>query len=77
MLGRIGGRRRRGRQKMRWLDDITDSMDMSLNKLQELVIDGQGDLSCCSPWGRTESDTTEARDSQELSPTPQFKSINS
>ena len=60
MLGKIKGRRRRGRQRMRWLDGITDSMDMSLGKLQELVIgDGKGGLVCCGPWDRKESDMTE------------------
>ena len=55
MLGKIWGRRRRGQQKMRWLDGTTDSMDMSLSKLQEM----EGSLACCSPWGRKETDTTE------------------
>ena len=57
MLGGIGGRRRRGRQRMIWLDDITDSMDMSLGTLG--VCDGQGGLVCCNSWGRKELDTTE------------------
>ena len=59
MLGGIGGRRRKGRPRMRWLDDITDSMHMSLSELQELVGDGQGGLACCDSWGYKESDMTE------------------
>ena len=57
MLGEIGGRKRRGRQRMRWLDGITDSMDVSLSELREMVMD-RG-LACCNLWGRKESDTTE------------------
>ena len=57
MLGKIEGGRRKGQQRMRWLDGITDSMDMSLSTPG--VGDGQGSLVCCSPWGRKESDMTE------------------
>ena len=57
MLGVTGGRRRRRRQRMRWLDGITDSMHMSLGELWELVME-QGGLACCNSWGCKESDTT-------------------
>ena len=52
MLGEIEGKRRRGQQRMRWLDSITDSVDMNLGTLQEMR-DGE---SCCHPWGHKELD---------------------
>ena len=58
MLGKIEGRRRRGRQRMRWLDGITDAMDVNFHvpcKLWEMV----SGLVCCSPWGLYESDRIE------------------
>ena len=56
MLEKINGRRRRRQQRMRWLEDIIDSMDLSLSKLQELVMDREA---CCGSWGHKESNTTE------------------
>ena len=58
ILGGIGVRRRRGRQRMRWLDGITDWMEVSLSELQEMVMDREG-LACCDSWGCKESDMTD------------------
>ena len=57
MLGKIEGRRRRGRQRMRWLDDITDSMDMGLGGLRDLMMDREAWF--LHSWGHKELDTTE------------------
>ena len=59
MLGKIESGRRRGQQRIRWLDGITNLMDMILSKLWELPGDGQGSLACRSPWGSKESNTAE------------------
>ena len=55
ILGKIVGRRRKGQQRMRWLDGITKSMDMNLSKLRDS--EGQGSMACCSSWGLKELDT--------------------
>ena len=69
MLGKFEGRKRRGWHRMRWLEGITDLMDMSLSKLRQLVMDREA---CCSPWGHRELGTTEWLNWTELIP---FSSI--
>ena len=69
MLGKIEGGRRGGRQRMRRLDGITDSVDRSLSKLKELVVN-RGGLACCSPWGHKELDTTDSLNWAEARPRP-------
>ena len=66
-LGKIEGRKRRRQQTTRWLDGITDSMDMSFEQAPG-ESEGEGNLMCCSQWGRKESDTTEQLNNSNVPP---------
>ena len=64
LLGKIEDRRRRGCQRMRWMDSVTDAMNINLGKLGDA--EGQGSLTCCSPWGCKEPNTTEWLNNKKL-----------
>ena len=68
MLGKTEGRRRRGPQRMRWLDGITDSMDMNLSKLQEIMEDQEVWRAACSLWDHEELDMIERLNNDEMLP---------
>ena len=68
MLGKVESRRRMGQQKMRWLDGIANSIDISLSKLQEIVKDREAWHAVRGPWGHKESDIMEQLKSNEFSP---------
>ena len=70
MLGKIEGGKRRGWQRMRWMDGVIDSTDLSLSRPG--VGDGQGSQACCSPWGHKDSDMTEWLDWAELMSIPLY-----
>ena len=68
MLGKVESRRRMGQQKMRWLDGVANSIDISLSKLQEIVKDREAWHAVRGPWGHKESDIMEQLKSNEFSP---------
>ena len=76
MLGKTDGRRRWGQQRMRRLDGLIESIDMSLSKLWEIVKDREACLAFCSPWGCEESDTTERQNNKHIKQTAVAEGLN-